>query len=43
MVLGSPAKIKTHLSDEQQLMLMHNADHYVGNAKRFSKELQEQE
>jgi carbonic anhydrase/acetyltransferase-like protein (isoleucine patch superfamily) len=43
LVLGSPAKIKTHLSDEQRLALMHNADHYVGNARRFSAELQEQE
>ena len=43
MVLGSPAKIKSHLSEEQQLMLMHNADHYVGNAKRFSETLTEQE
>lgn len=40
LVLGSPAKIKTHLSEEQQLGLMHNADHYVGNARRFSAELQ---
>lgn len=43
MVLGSPAKIKTHLSDEQQLMLMHNADHYVGNARRYNKDLDVQE
>ena len=43
LVLGSPAKIKTHLSAEQQLGLMHNADHYVGNAQRFLRELAEQE
>jgi len=43
MVLGSPAKIKRQLSEEQQLMLMHNADHYVGNAARFSADLEAQE
>jgi carbonic anhydrase/acetyltransferase-like protein (isoleucine patch superfamily) len=43
MVLGSPAKVKRHLSEEQQLMLMHNADHYVGNAARYRDELAEQE
>lgn len=43
MVLGSPAKIKRQLSEEQQLALMHNADHYVGNAARFSSQLEEQE
>jgi len=43
MVLGSPAKIKRQLSSEQQLALMHNADHYVGNAARFNAELREQE
>lgn len=43
LVLGSPAKIKTHLSEEQRLALMHNADHYMGNARRFSADLREQE
>jgi carbonic anhydrase/acetyltransferase-like protein (isoleucine patch superfamily) len=43
LVLGSPARIKGHLSEEQQLGLMHNADHYVGNARRFSDELQAEE
>lgn len=42
MVLGSPAKIVKQLSEEAQLMLQHNADHYVGNAKRFSEQLMEQ-
>jgi len=42
-VLGSPAKIKKQLTEEQQLGLMHNADHYIGNAKHFSEGLQEQE
>ena len=43
LVLGSPAKIKKQLSAEQQLGLMHNADHYIGNARRFNEDLQEQE
>ena len=43
MVLGAPAKIKRQLSEEQQLMLMHNADHYVGNARRFHNELKAEE
>tara|TARA_R110002110_G_scaffold411566_2_gene636109 strand:+ start:53237 stop:53764 length:528 start_codon:yes stop_codon:yes gene_type:complete len=40
MVLGAPAKIKRQLSAEQQLGLMHNADHYVGNAARFMASLE---
>ena len=43
LVLGSPAKIRSQLSPEQQLALMHNADHYVGNARRFTGQLEEQE
>ena len=43
LVLGSPAKIKTQLSEQQRLALMHNADHYIGNARRFKSELREQE
>ena len=43
LVLGSPAKIKTQLSQEQRLGLMHNADHYIGNGQRFNDELKEQE
>jgi carbonic anhydrase/acetyltransferase-like protein (isoleucine patch superfamily) len=43
LVLGSPAKIRGQLSEEQQLALMHNADHYVGNARRFCTELKELE
>ena len=42
MVLGSPAKVVKQLREEVQLMLQHNADHYVGNANRFNKELEEQ-
>jgi len=43
LVLGSPAKIRSQLSPEQQLALMHNADHYVGNARRFTEQLEGQE
>lgn len=43
LVLGSPAKIKTQLSEQQQLALQHNADHYVGNAARFVAGLELQE
>lgn len=42
MLLGSPAKVVRQLDDETQLMLQHNADHYVGNARRFNTELEEQ-
>ena len=42
MVLGSPAKVVKELSQEMQLVLQHNADHYVGNAKRYNEELAEQ-
>jgi carbonic anhydrase/acetyltransferase-like protein (isoleucine patch superfamily) len=43
LVLGSPAKIRSRLSAQQQLGLMHNADHYMGNARRFTELLEEQE
>ena len=42
LVLGSPGKIKGSLSAEQQMGLMHNADHYVGNAQRLVSGLAEQ-
>ncbi|MEM6583158.1 MAG: gamma carbonic anhydrase family protein [Pseudomonadota bacterium] len=43
MVLGSPAKVKKQLSEEQQALLLLNAEHYVSNAHRFNTELREQE
>lgn len=43
LVLGSPAKIKSQLSEEQQEALMLNAGHYVTNACRYSAELDLQE
>lgn len=41
MVLGSPGKVRRTLSEEQQLGLMHNADHYVGNAARYAAQLEQ--
>ena len=43
LVLGSPGRIKSQLSEEQQLGLMHNADHYIGNAQRYNTLLELQE
>jgi carbonic anhydrase/acetyltransferase-like protein (isoleucine patch superfamily) len=43
LVLGSPGKIKSQLSPEQQQGLAHNADHYVRNGQRYNAELREQE
>lgn len=40
MVLGCPARVKRILSDEEQLILGHNADHYVGNGKLFREQLE---
>ena len=42
MLLGSPAKVVRELDQETQLLLMHNADHYVGNARRFASDLEAQ-
>jgi carbonic anhydrase/acetyltransferase-like protein (isoleucine patch superfamily) len=42
LVLGSPAKIKTTLTEDQQLGLKMNAEHYVANAHRFITDLEEQ-
>ena len=42
LVLGSPAKIKTSLSEDQQMGLRMNAEHYVANAHRFAAELEVQ-
>ena len=43
LVLGSPAKIKSLLSEEQQLGLVMNAEHYVSNGRRYGAELGVQE
>lgn len=42
LVLGSPAKIKSQLSEEQQLGLIYNADHYMRNGQRYNVQLKEQ-
>lgn len=43
LVLGSPAKIKSQLSDEQQQGLKMSAGHYVSNGQRYTEHLREQE
>ena len=43
LVLGSPAKIKSRLSEEQQQALAMNAEHYISNARRYGAELGLQE
>lgn len=40
LVLGSPAKVKGQLSEEQQAALSLGAEHYVHNAQRFLAELE---
>lgn len=42
LVLGSPAKIRSTLSAQQQAGLVLNADHYVSNGQRFATDLSEQ-
>lgn len=43
LVVGSPAKVKRMLSDEQQQGLLENAAHYVENMRRYRSELQSQD
>ena len=40
LVLGSPGKVRKTLNEAQRLALAHNADHYVGNAERYLRDLQ---
>jgi carbonic anhydrase/acetyltransferase-like protein (isoleucine patch superfamily) len=40
LVLGSPGKVRRTLTAEQQSALAHNADHYVGNAARYLRDLE---
>lgn len=42
LVVGSPAKVKRTLSEEQQQGLLENAAHYVENMQRYRSELQQQ-
>ena len=39
MVLGSPGKIVREVTPEEIEELKHSAEHYIGNFKRFKKEL----
>ena len=41
LVMGVPAKIRRELSEEERELFSHNADHYVNNAVRFDRDLQE--
>jgi carbonic anhydrase/acetyltransferase-like protein (isoleucine patch superfamily) len=43
LVLGSPGKIKSQLSAQQQQGLLLNAEHYVNNSQRYNEQLKEQE
>ncbi|KZZ59664.1 gamma carbonic anhydrase family protein [Oleiphilus sp. HI0125] len=43
MVVGSPAKIKRTLSDQQMKMLELSAAHYVSNSQRYQKHLKQLE
>jgi carbonic anhydrase/acetyltransferase-like protein (isoleucine patch superfamily) len=40
LVMGVPAKIRRKLTEEEQALFSHNADHYVNNAVRFDRDLQ---
>ena len=39
VVMGSPAKVVKSISEAQKALLEKSAEYYVGNAKRFAKEL----
>ena len=42
LVMGTPARIKKQLSEEEQAMFSVNAVHYVDNARRYRAGLEEQ-
>ena len=42
LVMGSPGKVVRELTDAQKKMLEASAAHYVHNAKRYARDLQEQ-
>lgn len=42
LVVGSPAKVKRQLSEEQQQGLLDNAAHYVDNMRRYLKDFKQQ-
>jgi carbonic anhydrase/acetyltransferase-like protein (isoleucine patch superfamily) len=41
LVMGSPGKVVRELSEEEVARLLHGAAHYVDNARRYRKELEE--
>ena len=42
LVVGSPGKVVRELNEQQKKMLEASAAHYVHNAKRYARDLQEQ-
>ena len=42
LVMGSPGKVVRDLTDEQKKLLEASAAHYVHNAKRYARDLEEQ-
>jgi carbonic anhydrase/acetyltransferase-like protein (isoleucine patch superfamily) len=40
VVFGTPGRVKRMLSVEEQLLLQHNADHYLANGELFAEHLQ---
>jgi len=42
LVVGSPAKVKRSLSEEQVAGLLENARHYVDNMRRFNRSFEQQ-
>ena len=42
LVVGTPARIKKQLNEEEQARFSSNAQHYVENARRYNAGLQEQ-
>ncbi|GGH88296.1 gamma carbonic anhydrase family protein [Pseudomonas fluvialis] len=42
LVMGSPGKVVRELSDQQKKLLEASAAHYVHNAQRYARELEEQ-
>ncbi|WP_047278340.1 gamma carbonic anhydrase family protein [Pseudomonas lundensis] len=42
LVMGSPGKVVRDLTDEQKALLQASAAHYVKNAQRYARDLEEQ-
>jgi carbonic anhydrase/acetyltransferase-like protein (isoleucine patch superfamily) len=39
LVVGAPGRVLREVSDEQRRMLVHSAEHYVENWKRFAAQM----